>query len=196
MSDRLQVVDPGLADRVGRAVLGEGVDPERADDHLAIVGRAAQADEVTRDLLRQAVAAARAHGHSWSAIGGVLGMSRQAVQQRFGSEAGPGSDAEEAGAGTTGERRRLGPVTALDELAELEIAGRRGWRTVGAGMFYHLVERTDTQWEHRRVVWSRPAEHYARDGWQVGCRAFPWLYLVRDTGRPAERGGVVAPDAG
>ncbi len=196
MSDRLQVVDPGLADRVGRAVLGEGVDPERADDHLAIVGRAAQADEVTRDLLRQAVAAARAHGHSWAAIGGVLGLSRQAVQQRFGSETGPGSDAAEPGAGTTGQRRRLGPVTALDELAELAIAGRQGWRTVGAGMFYHLVERTDRQWEHRRVVWSRPAEHYARDGWQVGCRAFPWLYLVRDTGRPAERGGAVGPDAG
>ncbi|WP_252974185.1 hypothetical protein [Janibacter melonis] len=196
MSDRVQVVDPGLADRVGRAVLGEGVDPERADDHLAIVGRAAQADEVTRDLLRQAVAAARAHGHSWAAIGGVLGLSRQAVQQRFGSETGPGSDAAEPGAGTTGQRRRLGPVTALDELAELAIAGRQGWRTVGAGMFYHLVERTDRQWEHRRVVWSRPAEHYARDGWQVGCRAFPWLYLVRDTGRPAERGGAVGPDAG
>ncbi|GAA1251295.1 MULTISPECIES: hypothetical protein [Janibacter] len=196
MSDRVQVVDPGLADRVGRAVLGEGVDPERADDHLAIVGRAAQADEVTRDLLRQAVAAARAHGHSWAAIGGVLGLSRQAVQQRFGSETDPGGGAAEPGAGTTGQRRRLGPVTALDELAELEIAGRQGWRTVGAGMFYHLVERTDTQWEHRRVVWSRPAEHYARDGWQVGCRAFPWLYLVRDTGRPAERGGALGPDAG
>ncbi len=196
MSDRVPVVDQGLADRVGRAVLGEGVDPERADDHLAIVGRAAQADEVTRDLLRQAVAAARAHGHSWAAIGGVLGLSRQAVQQRFGSETDPGGGAAEPGAGTTGQRRRLGPVTALDELAELEIAGRQGWRTVGAGMFYHLVERTDTQWEHRRVVWSRVAEHYARDGWQVGCLAFPWLYLVRDTGRPAERGGALGPDAG
>ena len=33
--------------------------------------------------LREAVADARAHGESWSLIGMVLGVSKQAAQQRF-----------------------------------------------------------------------------------------------------------------
>lgn len=38
----------------------------------------------TRTQLDTAVAAARAHGDSWGLIGMVLGVSRQAAQQRFG----------------------------------------------------------------------------------------------------------------
>ena len=175
------VGDP-LSDVLGRAVLEggpgrEAPDPDRPQDHLAIVERAALAEGVGRDLLRQSVSAARGSGHSWAAIGGVLGLSRQAVQQRFG-----GGEGEDAGP----EHRWLGPVTAFDEMPELELAGRRGWRTVGAGMLRHRMQRTDTQWEHRRVVWSRPTGSYARDGWEVAVRAFPWLYLVRDLGTPPE----------
>ncbi len=173
--------DSGLVDRVGRAILDDSLDPEDPLDHLAIVARAAQAEGVARDLLRQSVTAARAHGHSWAAIGQVLGMSRQAVQQRFG-QATPQPEG-------VAEQRRLGPITAFDEMAELELAGRQGWRTVGAGMFFHLVERTPTRWEHRRVVWTRPTHRYLEDGWEVGCRSFPWLYLVRDTGLLAEPAG-------
>ena len=134
-----------LADAVGAAVLAD-LDPE-GDDHLEIVLRSAEAEGVARDLLRQSVTSARAHGHSWAAIGATLGMSRQAVQQRFGGAA-------ESESGAKGETRRLGPVTAFDEMGELELAGRQGWRTVGAGMLHHLVERTDTQWETRRVAWT------------------------------------------
>lgn len=170
-----------LADRIGRAVLDEGLDPEQAEDHLEIVRRASEAEQVARGLLRQSVAAARANGHSWSALGAVLGMSRQAAQQRFGSPVA----AQDGGAAD--ETRVLGPVTAFDELPELELAGRQGWRTTGVGMFTHTMQRTPTQWEHRRVVWSRPTSRYLRDGWVVGARSFPWLYLVRDTGLPAER---------
>lgn len=171
-----------LSEVLGRAVLAGGpeqdaLDPDRPQDHLAIVERAASAERVGRDLLRQSVAAARGSGHSWAAIGGVLGLSRQAAQQRFGG-------ADEEGDGP--EERWLGPVTAFDELPELAIAGRRGWRTVGAGMLKHRMRRTDTQWEHRRVVWSRAAGSYEVDGWTVAVRAFPWLYLVRDLGLPPE----------
>ncbi|MBR7743177.1 hypothetical protein KC207_07720 [Phycicoccus sp. BSK3Z-2] len=172
----------GIADALGRAVLdgapGEiALDPERAEDHLAIVARAVVAEQAGRDLLRQSVAAARASGHSWAAVGGVLGLSRQAAQQRFGT-GGEGDDGP--------EHRWLGPVTAMDEMPELQLAGRRGWRTVGAGMLKHRMLRTDTQWEHRRVVWSRGASSYETDGWIVAVRAFPWLYLVRDLGIPPE----------
>jgi hypothetical protein len=35
--------------------------------------------------LRRQVMVARRHGHSWAAIGFVLGITRQAAQQRFGN---------------------------------------------------------------------------------------------------------------
>lgn len=38
--------------------------------------------------LRRQVAVARRHGHSWAAIGFVLGITRQAAQQRFGTAGG------------------------------------------------------------------------------------------------------------
>jgi hypothetical protein len=164
-----------IADAVADAVLGDLRDVER-EDHQVLVHRCAAAHASTRDLLAQSVNSARVAGHSWSAIGEVLGMSRQAAQQRFG-----GANEQEAA-----DERWLGPVTAFDEMEELAIAGRLGWRTVSAGMLRHRVVRTDTQWEHRRVVWRKPAPTYEKDGWQIGCRAFPWLYLVRDTGLPAE----------
>jgi hypothetical protein len=172
-----------LADRIGRLILesadgSDGSDgTEGAPDHLALVSRAADAHAATRELLQQAVAAARADGRSWAAVGDVLGLTRQAAQQRFGA----GDDVL-----GVGEERWLGPVTAFDEMPELEMAGRQGWRTIGAGMLKHRVVRTATQWEHRRVLWSRPPSSFEQDGWQVAVRAFPWVYLVRDTGLPAE----------
>ncbi|QKE86057.1 hypothetical protein HL663_11625 [Arthrobacter sp. NEB 688] len=165
---------------MAHVVLGPLGAAGEAPDALALVERAAQAHAATRDLLQQAVLAARADGRSWAAVGEVLGLTRQAAQQRFG---GASEDA-----GPEAQERWLGPVTAFDEMHELEIAGRQGWRTVGAGMLRHRVARTPTQWEHRRVLWSRPADAYEGDGWVVAVRAFPWLYLVRDTGLPAEPG--------
>ncbi|KGN37063.1 hypothetical protein [Knoellia subterranea] len=162
-----------LTTAIGRAIV-EGT----AENHLALVRRAAEAETVTRDLLRQAVNAARASGHSWATIGTELGMSRQAVQQRFGDR--PAEDAAPP------EHRWLGPVTAFDEMGELDLAGRRGWHTVRAGMLRHLMVRTPTQWEHKRVVWTGSLARYERNGWVVGCRALPWVYLVRDTGLAAE----------
>lgn len=169
-----------IADRIGRLILDDGADSDDTLDrldHLALVDRASRAHGATRDLLHQSVAAARASGHSWAAVGEVLGLTRQAAQQRFG----PTADGA-----TEDDVRWLGPVTALDEMTELALAGRRGWHTVDAGMLKHKVVRTPTQWEHRRVVWTRPAGSFEQDGWQVAVRAFPWLYLVRDLGIPAE----------
>lgn len=182
--------DPDLASALGTVILDvsgsagsstDGQDDRPAQvDHLRLVGRSALAERITKDLLGQAVAAARSAGHSWAAIGDELGLTRQAVQQRFGA---PTPDELEEP-----EFRWLGPVTAFDEMQELELAGRRGWRTVGTGMLRHRMQQTDTQWEHRRVVWARSPDHYETDGWQVGCRAFPWLYLVRDLGTPPRPG--------
>lgn len=173
-----------LEQLIGQAIIGsdtddlEQLDPADPGDHLAIVSRAAAAEALARDLLKQAVSAARSSGHSWAAIGDQLGLSRQGVQQRFGTR----TTTEDAS-----ECRWLGPVTAFDELRELELAGRLGWHTVEAGMLRHKMIRTPTQWEHRRVVWTGPLRRHEQDGWQVGCRAFPWIYLIRDLGVPPER---------
>lgn len=167
-----------LADRLGHLILtADGAKDGDEQEPLALVARANRAHHVTRDLLQQSVSAARSAGHSWAAIGDVLGLTRQAAQQRFGGVA-----QEAIGPDT----RWLGPVTVFDELPELELAGRKGWRTVDAGMLKHKMVRTPTQWEHRRVVWSRLPSSYETDGWRVAVRAFPWIYLVRDLGVPAE----------
>lgn len=162
-----------LADALGAAILGGR--SKSAPEPLALVRRTADAEATVHELLRQSVNAARAAGCSWSAIGAELGMTRQAVQQRFGKG---------AEGGAPSQQRWLGPVTAFDEMPELELAGRAGWHTVGAGLLGHHMVRTDTRWQHRRVVWGA-VRRYERDGWLVGARAFPWVYLVRDTGEPA-----------
>jgi hypothetical protein len=169
-------VRPDLADLLGSAILDTRPSTSTPGDALDLVARTAEAEAITGRLLHQAVGSARSSGHSWAAIGDALGMSRQAAQKRFGSSAeGPIASAEE---------RTLGPVTAFDEMAELAAAGALGWHTVGAGLLSHRMVRTDTRWEHRRVAWVKAPSHYETDGWQIGCKAFPWLYLVRDTGLP------------
>lgn len=126
-------------------------------------------------MLHRSVAAARAAGVSWARIGTELGMTRQAAQQRFGAT---GTSPESQ------DERWLGPVTAFEEMAELDIAGRAGWHTVEAGVLTHRMVRTATQWQHRRILWGASWARERANGWQIGCRAFPWIYLVRDTGLP------------
>lgn len=172
---------PELNEALGNVILA-GLDPDgEPQDHLGIVRRAAQAEDEVARLMRHAVLAARSAGHSWATLGGELGMSRQAAQQRFGDRKGTAAATAQEGE-PGGEERWLGPVTAFNEMAELEIAGSQGWRTVNAGMLKHRVRRTPTRWEHKRVVWTGPVRRFETDGWQVAFRAFPWVYLVRDTG--------------
>ncbi|MCR2801378.1 hypothetical protein QNO21_08675 [Microbacterium sp. zg-Y818] len=176
-----------LADAVGRAVLAAAqVDdsaPLGVDEHLALIAASARAEREVREILQRSVAAARGGGASWALIGAELGMSRQAAQQRFG---GPTEAGAALGPDAVGAERWLGPVTAFDEMTELDAAGRAGWRTVEVGMLSHRMVRTDTQWEPRRIFWRASPAAEERDGWQVACRAFPWIYLVRDRGIPPE----------
>ncbi|KUG51954.1 hypothetical protein AVL62_08475 [Serinicoccus chungangensis] len=187
-----------LAAQIGHIILEGGPEPGGqtldGDDHLRLVRRAALAHEVSGELLQQAVTAARAGGQSWATLGRELGLSRQGAQQRFGgagrrpaaTDHATGDTADDTAGEGRPDERWLGPVTAVDELGELELAGRLGWHTVEAGMFRHRMVRTPTRWEHRRVLWTRSTSSYLTQGWQVGARAFPWLYLVRDTGLPVD----------
>ncbi|MFJ4317123.1 hypothetical protein ACIP46_17900 [Streptomyces lavendulae] len=140
------------------------------------------AEEASR-LLREAVQGARAAGHSWDTVGRVLGVSRQAAQQRFAGKAGGGDSPASPGGGSDApERRTLGGLTAFDEMAALEEAGRDGWHVVGYGPFFHEVEASDHPWEHCRVALPSAARHrrMESEGWiPVGAGWFPWRYYKR-----------------
>jgi hypothetical protein len=131
------------------------------------------ANETTR-LLREAVTSARGAGHSWEAIGSVLGITRQAAQQRFGAAGDPA---------TAANQKVLFPLTAFTEMAALEKAGREGWHLVGFGMLRHVVEASDQQWEHRRVPLALGSRRkLEEDGWQSVGGWYPWRYYKRALG--------------
>lgn len=66
----------------------DSAEPEPTDardaSHIRKIIAAAEALEAAETDLRAAVAAARAAGDTWDAIGVALGTSRQAAYQRFG----------------------------------------------------------------------------------------------------------------
>ncbi|WP_328461897.1 hypothetical protein [Streptomyces sp. NBC_00448] len=182
-------VREGVAEAVLRAP--EGLAESLEDDatgFLRLVDATRIGAEETNRLLREAVQGARAAGHSWDTVGRVLGVSRQAAQQRF---AGKAADAVSADPGTRSpgthspdgpERRVLTPLTAFNEMAALAQAGAEGWQLVGYGALYHEVEASDRRWEHCRVTIAAAARRrrMEAEGWvPVGAGWFPWRYYKR-----------------
>lgn len=186
MSARVPDADAeALREAVASAVLGtpQGLGQALEDDpeaSLMLVDAASIASQEAGRLLRESISSARSAGMSWDAIGRTLGVSRQAAQQRFGS---PGALPR-----ATGNRRILSPVTAFDEMAALAELGRQGWHSVGYGTAHHVLEKSDQQWEHRRLLWGAAHRRQLEaEGWQlIGTATFPWSYWARPTGRAAE----------
>jgi len=158
-----------------------------AEAYLRLVSASRTAAEETSRLLRASIDGARAAGHSWDTLGGLLGVSRQAAQQRFSSATLP--PIQTAGAGDP-PRKVLTPVTAFDEMALLAAEGRRGWHVVDFGTLFHVLEWSDRQWEHRRLLWSpgTAARHRLEsEGWSLVREiTFPWGYYTRELDTPAE----------
>jgi hypothetical protein len=61
-----------------------GQGPESTPDPLLVLKGLGQVRDALDREIRQAVYVARTAGLSWSAIGGQLGVSKQAAQQRYG----------------------------------------------------------------------------------------------------------------
>ncbi|MER6516252.1 MULTISPECIES: hypothetical protein [unclassified Streptomyces] len=186
-----QLLGPQEAARIreGIAAAVLGVSDDLADSlehdaagYLRLVDASRVGAEEAGRLLREAVQGARAAGHSWDTVGRVLGVSRQAAQQRFANK-----DKDAAPSGASGnpdapERRILTPLTAFNEMAALADAGRDGWHLVGYGAFFHEVEASDHAWEHCRVPVVSGGRHrrLEADGWiAVGEGWFPWRYYKR-----------------
>ena len=171
ISDAIHAAEPSLPQRLES-------DPAAYLDLVALTQRASAETDA---LLRSAIAAARTAGHSWTAVGLALGISKQAAQQRFGA---PAAVAE------PGEQRVLSPLTSYTEMEVLERAGRLGWHSIGFGSLYHLVEKSEVQWRHERVpAFGGQRRELEAAGWQrVGTMWFPWAYYAVATDRPAENG--------
>ncbi|WP_329094891.1 hypothetical protein [Streptomyces sp. NBC_01439] len=154
-----------------------------AHGYLRLVDASRVGAEEASRLLREAVQGARAAGHSWDTVGRVLGVSRQAAQQRFaGKGVGAPPSAPPGGGSNSPRRRTLSGLTAFNEMAALEEAGRDGWHMVGYGPFFHEVEASGHPWEHYRVTLPSPARHrrLESEGWiPVGAGWFPWRYYKR-----------------
>ena len=167
----LDAADPDLAGRL----------EHEPSSHLDLVRLARAAYDETGHLLVAAVGSARSAGCTWEQIGEVLGMTRQAAQQRYGRR---DEQVPDPSGVTGGSHRRqlLAPLTAFNEMRVLERAGRYGWHAVAYGPLYFEVEESDQQWEHHRsYVGAGPLR--PGDGWQrVGTLWFPWVYWKRPLG--------------
>lgn len=175
----------GIADAVlsGPDGLRDELEHERAS-YLRLVAASRTGAEETSRLLREAISGARRAGHSWDAIGRVLGVSRQAAQQRFGAATAGAAEAP-ATAGDA-DRRVLTPLTAFDEMETLDREGLLGWHLVDFGPFFHVVERSDRPWEHRRVPFAvgPRLRRLEAEGWIPVGAWFPWRYLKRPLAEP------------
>jgi hypothetical protein len=149
---------------------------------LALVAAARVGAEEADRLLHQAVIGARQAGHSWEAIGSLLGTSRQAAQQRFSARAEPDA--------ATPDRRVVTGVTAFTEMAILEAEGARGWHLVDFGPLYLVLERSPHRWIHKRVTLPVRAtqRRLEQDGFTAVGTWFPFRYFKRSLDAPADDG--------
>lgn len=183
MDESRDAIRSGIADVINSIDPGLRQDLERdAAAHLRVISIVEDIRSEAEVMLHETVGAARSSGVSWERIGGELHTSRQGAQRRFGQPAPQGSQLPSGDAQTW----RLAPVTAFDELERLNEAGRSGWHSVGFGLLFHDLERSDEQWEHCRASMLSSREALEADGWQkIGTMWFPWSYYARPTGQPA-----------
>lgn len=185
MAGAVAAADPTLEKRIA-------ADPNA---YLTLVDLAAHASRYSSELLRSAVGSARSAGHSWEAIGLVLGISRQAAQQRFASTTAPrlatlGAEYEATRASQRfGQQLLLAPLTVFNEMRVLERVGVYGWHSIGYGVFYHVVMKSAKRWEHARLFALGPSGRTPdldEPGWiRIGESWLPWAYYKRELDEPA-----------
>jgi len=144
------------------------------EDYGEMVVAAHVAAEESRHALHRWVDAARRASFSWAEIGGLIGTSKQAAQQRFG---GAGADGDVGGEAIV----RTG-ATAFNELAIMAEEGRDGRELIGTGALSLIFRQTDSRWEYRRVTALFPESARARlerSGWAYVSSWYPFHYFKR-----------------
>ncbi|MBL4871334.1 MAG: hypothetical protein JKX72_10315 [Robiginitomaculum sp.] len=139
------------------------------------------ADEASNSL-KQWVQAGRRAGISWAEIGTLLGISRQAAQQRFSTNS-ENIYSYEPDFDPKDPRRitRMG-VTAFNEVEILKEEGQKCRKVVGATFFTLYFTQTDYPVENIRVVSLRgPSliKAYQKMGWTHALTWYPYRYFTR-----------------
>jgi hypothetical protein len=169
---------PQLREDIERAVLGFSgagqAQPDDADAYLRLIEASQVALEECSLIQVSAVHRARRADNSWAAIGDLLGISRQAAQQRFA----PGSEEDLPGDGL----RVIAAATAFNEMQILNIEGAAGFHLVGFGALHLTVKASRQRWEHRREMAINIAVKRTRleaAGWSYVGSWFPFHYFKR-----------------
>jgi hypothetical protein len=152
-----------------------GTEPQAYRD---MVSAAHVATEESRLALHRWVEASRRAGLSWADIGALIGISKQAAQQRFGA-------AEPAIPPASGDLVVRHGATAFNEMEMLEEEGRAGRELVATGPLRLYLRETDRRWEYDRVTALFPdavRRKMARDGWAWVSTWYPFHYFKRDLG--------------
>lgn len=159
----------GLAWHEGSFGAFEG---ERREEYARmIVASQILADESRRSLGLWIDAARRA-GMSWVDIGALLGISKQAAQQRFGGQRDDGEPPAEAIAVKLG-------TTTLTEPQILAQQGAARRELIEVGTFRLIFSPSDTTWEYRRSVRPLAADRIEAESWQPAGRWFVFHYYKR-----------------
>jgi hypothetical protein len=168
-----------LRQSIGRAVLSPvfstAEQEEESPSYLRLINAADISHKECGYLLEDAVYQAKRMKHSWASIGDVLGISRQAAQQRFNPNSVPVTDFDET---TT---RRITGAHAFNEMALLQVEGKAGNHLVGFGPLFLIVQESSQQWEHKRVInlsWHAKDDLESK-GWIYVGAWLPFLYYKR-----------------
>lgn len=163
-----------LANRLESSSKTSDNDQSHADELLRSITTFGDLARVSLDLQADAIRASHTAGVSWTRLGQQLGISRQAVQQRFDPNYRAVQPAEDEAT------RYLGPVTRDEELQHLNAAAQDGWRPIRSFAGRHLMLHDGAPWEVQRVslfVLKRmPKED---DGWKPATIRFPDCFYVR-----------------
>lgn len=151
----------------------------KAEFGVVITAAYIVADEAAASL-RRWVGAGRRAGLSWGELGALLGISKQAAQQRFG-RAGEGvGDGEDVGEhGAPGEIVVKLGATAFNEMAMLRSAGEDCRELLRTGFLSLTFRQTDRRWEYKRLVGMALGERMAGEGWTYVSSWTPFHYFKR-----------------
>jgi hypothetical protein len=141
---------------------------------LRLVEATSEAVELCGKLQRAAVHQARRSDIPWSEIGAVMGITRQAAQQRFAPEEAPQPLAKST--------RRIPGATGFNEMQILVSEGKAGNHLVDFGPMYLTVMASNNVWEHRRLLSLNMISKRARmeaEGWTYVGSWFPFHYFKR-----------------
>jgi len=132
------------------------------------------ADEARLSLHRW-IDAARRTGLSWTDIGNVLGISKQAAQQRFGPVG-----AGEALASGEGEEIVRARYSAINEMSILREEGLKGNELIRTDNYSLVFRPTQQVWEYRRRIgFSTMRKEMQSAGWVFVSTWPPLSYFKR-----------------